>query len=137
LCCVCCTIRTKDEQPGQPAKKKKTSTDKGRREGLLKHTPPSRRSSCRFVLCVVSKDKRQVLMKYKQSKREHQKISRRGHGYLSRLSVLCVWWGTGLCDGLIPRPEGSYQLWCVILCDPETSARSGHVPRWAVAPEKI
>jgi hypothetical protein len=26
----------------------------------------------------------------------------------------------GLCDGLIPRPEESYQLWCV-MCDMETS----------------
>jgi len=25
----------------------------------------------------------------------------------------------GLCDGLIPRPEESYRLWCVVVCDPE------------------
>jgi hypothetical protein len=24
---------------------------------------------------------------------------------------------TGLCDGLIPRPEKSYRLWCVYVCD--------------------
>jgi hypothetical protein len=23
----------------------------------------------------------------------------------------------GLCDGPIPRPEESYQLWCAIVCD--------------------
>ena len=29
--------------------------------------------------------------------------------------------GRGLCDELITRPEESYQLWCVIECDLETS----------------
>jgi len=29
--------------------------------------------------------------------------------------------GRGLCDGLITRPEESYRLWCVVLCDQETS----------------
>ena len=29
--------------------------------------------------------------------------------------------GRGLCDELITRPEESYRLWCVVLCDLETS----------------
>jgi hypothetical protein len=29
--------------------------------------------------------------------------------------------GRGLCDGLITRPEESYRLCCVIVCDLETS----------------
>jgi hypothetical protein len=29
--------------------------------------------------------------------------------------------GRGLCDGLITRPEESYRLWCVAVCDQETS----------------
>jgi hypothetical protein len=29
--------------------------------------------------------------------------------------------GRGLCDGLITRPEESYRLWCVVVCDLETS----------------
>ena len=29
----------------------------------------------------------------------------------------CVLSGRGLCDELIPRPEESYRLWCVIACD--------------------
>ena len=29
--------------------------------------------------------------------------------------------GTGLCDGLITRPEESYRLWRVVMCDQETS----------------
>jgi hypothetical protein len=29
--------------------------------------------------------------------------------------------GRGLCDELIARPEESYRLWCVVVCDLETS----------------
>jgi hypothetical protein len=28
--------------------------------------------------------------------------------------------GRGLCDELITRPEESYRLWCVVVCDLET-----------------
>jgi hypothetical protein len=31
----------------------------------------------------------------------------------------CVLSGRGLCDGLITRPEESYRLWCVVVCDLE------------------
>ena len=33
----------------------------------------------------------------------------------------CVLSGRGLCDELITRPEESYRLWCVVVCDVETS----------------
>jgi hypothetical protein len=33
----------------------------------------------------------------------------------------CVLSGRGLCDELIIRPEESYRLWCVVMCDLETS----------------
>jgi len=33
----------------------------------------------------------------------------------------CVLSGRGLCDELITRPEESYPLWCVVVCDQETS----------------
>ena len=33
----------------------------------------------------------------------------------------CVMSGRGLCDELITRPEESYRLWCVVMCDLETS----------------
>jgi len=33
----------------------------------------------------------------------------------------CVLSGRGLCDELIARPEESYRVWCIIVCDPETS----------------
>ena len=29
--------------------------------------------------------------------------------------------GTGLCDELITHPEESYRLWCIVVCDLETS----------------
>jgi hypothetical protein len=32
-----------------------------------------------------------------------------------------VFSGRGLCDELITRPEKSYRLWCVVVCDLETS----------------
>ena len=33
----------------------------------------------------------------------------------------CVLSGRGLCDELITRPEEYSRLWCVAVCDPETS----------------
>ena len=33
----------------------------------------------------------------------------------------CVLSGRGLCDELITCPEGSYRLWCVVVCDLVTS----------------
>ena len=33
----------------------------------------------------------------------------------------CVFSGRGICDGLITRPEESYRLWHIIVCDLETS----------------
>ena len=33
----------------------------------------------------------------------------------------CVLSGRGLCDGFITRPEESYLLWRVVVCDQETS----------------
>jgi len=33
----------------------------------------------------------------------------------------CVLSGRGLCDELITRLEESYRLWCVVVCDLETS----------------
>jgi len=37
--------------------------------------------------------------------------------------------GTGLCDGLITRPEESYRLWRVVVCDLETSYTRRLLPR--------
>ena len=35
--------------------------------------------------------------------------------------VYCVLSGSGLCDEPITRPEESYRLWCVVMCDLEIS----------------
>jgi hypothetical protein len=37
-------------------------------------------------------------------------------GYLSLVNVVCLS-GSGLCSGPISRPEESYRLWCVIVCE--------------------
>jgi hypothetical protein len=35
--------------------------------------------------------------------------------------LLCVLSGRGLCDELITRPEESFRLWRVVVCDQQTS----------------
>jgi len=42
----------------------------------------------------------------------------------------CVLLGRGLCDELITHPEESYHLWCIIVCNIETSRGSNGL-RWA------
>jgi len=52
----------------------------------------------------------------------------------------CVLSGRGLCDALITRPEESYRLRCVVVCDLETSRmrRPWHVlGRSATRGEKL
>ena len=41
--------------------------------------------------------------------------------WMSVCCECCVLPGRGLCVGLITRPKESYRLWCVIVCDLETS----------------
>jgi hypothetical protein len=48
----------------------------------------------------------------------------------------CVLSGRGLCDGLITRPEESYQLWCVVERDLETSWVRIPWPTGSVASKK-
>ena len=45
----------------------------------------------------------------------------------------CVLSGRGLCNELITRPEESYRLWCVVVCDQETPRMRR---RWASAPQE-
>jgi len=48
-----------------------------------------------------------------------------------------VFSGRGLCDELITRPEESYRLWCVVVCDLEKHQEwGGHDPRWVAAPQQ-
>ena len=39
----------------------------------------------------------------------------------------CVLSGRGLCDGLVTRPEESYRLWCVVVCDLENLIKNEEV----------
>ena len=53
----------------------------------------------------------------------------------------CVLSGRGLCDELITRPEESYRLWCVVVCDLETikilvNEEEAKAHSGAVAPRK-
>ena len=48
--------------------------------------------------------------------------------------------GRGLCDGLITRPEESYRVWRVIVCDQETSKTRRLKPTtglWKIQPQWI
>jgi hypothetical protein len=42
----------------------------------------------------------------------------------------CVLSGRGLCDKLITRPEEFCRLWCVVVCDLETSRMRKPWPTW-------
>jgi hypothetical protein len=49
----------------------------------------------------------------------------------------CLLSGRGLCDELITRPEESYRLWCVVVCDLVTSRIwEGHDPCRFAAPQQ-
>ena len=41
--------------------------------------------------------------------------------WISVCCEFCVLSGRDVCDELITRPEESYELWCVAVCDLETS----------------
>jgi len=47
----------------------------------------------------------------------------------------CVLSGRGLCDELITYPEESYRMWCIIVCDLETTWIRRPWPTGAVAPK--
>jgi hypothetical protein len=41
--------------------------------------------------------------------------------YVCLCCECCVLSGRGLCDELITFPEESHRMWCVVVCDLETS----------------
>jgi hypothetical protein len=52
----------------------------------------------------------------------------------------CVLSGRGLCDGLITRPEKSYRLWRVVVCDQESSNSRRLKPAtglWKIYPQWV
>jgi len=46
----------------------------------------------------------------------------------------CVLPGRGLCDELITRPEESYRIWCVVVCDLETTSKKRPWPTGGCRP---
>ena len=56
--------------------------------------------------------------------------------WMSVCCECCVLSGRGLCDGLITRPEESYRLWCVVVCDLETSWMRRPWPNWGLSRQK-
>jgi len=57
--------------------------------------------------------------------------------WMSVCRECCVLSSRGLCDGLITRPDESYRLWCVVVCDLETCEWGRHSLRWDAAPQEI
>jgi hypothetical protein len=60
----------------------------------------------------------------------HIGVSNPAGGWVFFCCGCCVLSDKGLCDELIACPEESYQLWCVVVCDLETSG-------WVAAPQKL
>jgi len=51
--------------------------------------------------------------------------------------VCCVLSSRGLCDELITRPEESYRLWCIVVCDLENlKNEEAMTPCWVAAPQE-
>jgi len=48
----------------------------------------------------------------------------------------CVLSGRGLCDELITRPEESYRLWCVVVCDLENLLNEAVMAHWGLSRQK-
>jgi len=48
----------------------------------------------------------------------------------------CVLSGRGLCDELITRPEESYRLWYVVVCDLEKLVNEEALAHWGLSRPK-
>jgi len=48
----------------------------------------------------------------------------------------CVWSGRGFCDELITRPEESYRLWCVVVCNLENLVNVVALAHWGLLRQK-
>ena len=48
----------------------------------------------------------------------------------------CVLSGRDVCNVVITRSEGSYRMWCVVVCDLKPAACGRHGPRSAAAPQR-
>jgi hypothetical protein len=60
--------------------------------------------------------------------------------WMSVYCECCVLSGRSLCDGLITRPEESYRLWRVVVCEQETSKMRRLKPAtglWKIQPQWV
>ena len=48
----------------------------------------------------------------------------------------CALSGRGLSDKLITRPEESYRLWCVVVCDLENLLNEEALAQWGLSHQK-
>ena len=72
------------------------------------------------VLCMLlSKEKRQTPGQSAQRNTKYKERTKKipAGAWMFVCCECCMLSGRGLCDGPIPRPEESYRLWCVIVCD--------------------
>ena len=56
--------------------------------------------------------------------------------WMSVCCECCVLSGRGLCDELITHPEESYRLWCVVVCDLESSRMRRPRPAFGRTPQE-
>jgi len=56
--------------------------------------------------------------------------------WMSVCCKCCVLSGRGLCDELITRPEESYRLWCVVVCDLENLLNEAVMAHWGLSRQK-
>jgi len=56
--------------------------------------------------------------------------------WMSVRSECCVLSGRGLCDELITRPEESYLLWCIVVCDLENLVNEEVMAHWGLSRQK-
>jgi hypothetical protein len=56
--------------------------------------------------------------------------------WMSVCCECCVLLCRGLCVGLITRPEESYRMWCVVVCDLENLMNEGALAHWGLSRQK-
>ena len=91
--------------------------------GLRVRIPPGAWMCCAVKDKGTSQDNQEEETSMEKVQREGKKLPPR-----IWMSVSCEWCMYA-CGGLIPRPEESYRLWGVTVCDIETSQNEATLPR--------
>jgi len=93
-------------------------------EGQLRHMNPIKNTNVQyFVITVRSPNINSYLWQIAcpSGRSPVEIVSSNQAGCIDVCCECCVLLRRGLCDELITRPEESYRLWCVVVCDLETS----------------